>query len=417
MKTFIYTNNKNDIDNQAFEIVETKGKGHPDNICDTLAEKISSNYSKYCIEKYGVILRHMIDKLSILGGGSIVYFGKSEMKAPIRLLVNGRFTDRYKEEKIDYMKIVEETIKTYFKELFPLLDVDNYLVIIDNTHHNEGPGVVYNDDETTKNERKKFFEVIDDNDVEKHNNHNKCNDTSTTVSYYPMSKLEQTVLKIEQTLNSSEYKNNNPWVGNDIKVMGMRKNSVIEITSCIPLISLYVSDIEDYKKKIELLKSDVEKIVRMYFKDNETHIYLNTRDNYEKNDLYLTAIGSAIESGDEGAVGRGNRSRGVIPFSRNFSMEAACGKNPVYHTGKLFTAIGDIISKRIYDEFQIENVVYCTSKMGDEICDPWNVSVELNKEVSKEIKNYIDKIVQEEINNHSKITNDLINSVIKVNSY
>ena len=24
-----------------FEVVETKGKGHPDNICDTLAEKIS----------------------------------------------------------------------------------------------------------------------------------------------------------------------------------------------------------------------------------------------------------------------------------------------------------------------------------------------------------------------------------------
>ena len=63
MKTFIYTNYKSSIDNQAFEVVETKGKGHPDNICDTLAERISSNYSNYCIEHYGVILRHMIDKL------------------------------------------------------------------------------------------------------------------------------------------------------------------------------------------------------------------------------------------------------------------------------------------------------------------------------------------------------------------
>lgn len=74
---------------------------------------------------------------------------------------------------------------------------------------------------------------------------------------------------------------------------------------------------------------------------------MNTRDNYENNDLYMTLTGSAVESGDEGAVGRGNRSRGVIPFSRNFSMEAACGKNPVYHTGKLFTAIGDIINDEI----------------------------------------------------------------------
>ena len=46
-----------------FEVVETKGKGHPDNICDTLAEKISAAYSRYCVEHYGVVLRHMIDKL------------------------------------------------------------------------------------------------------------------------------------------------------------------------------------------------------------------------------------------------------------------------------------------------------------------------------------------------------------------
>ena len=144
MKTFVYVNEKEDINNQAFEVVETKGKGHPDNICDTLAEKISANYSNYCLKKYGVVLRHMIDKLSILGGGSIVKFGGGKIVSPIRILVNGRFTDRINDKKINYMEIVEKTIKSYFKELFPLLNLEKDLVIIDNTHHNEGPGVVYN---------------------------------------------------------------------------------------------------------------------------------------------------------------------------------------------------------------------------------------------------------------------------------
>lgn len=417
MKTFIYTNKKENIDDVLFEVVETKGKGHPDNICDTLAEKISANYSNYCLENYGVILRHMIDKLSILGGGSKVYFGKGEMVSPIRILVNGRFTDRYKDKKIDYMSIVLSTIKGYLKELFPLLDVDKYLIVVDNTHHNEGPGVVYNIDDTTNNERKKFFEAISEEDLLKHNNFNRCNDTSTTVSYYPMSKLERVVLSIEQTLNSEKYKIKYPWVGNDIKVMGMRKQEKIEITSCVPLISVYVKDLEDYKNKMKMIKKDILKVVKKEFKENEISIYLNTRDNYVKNDLYLTAIGSAVESGDEGAVGRGNRSRGVIPFSRNFSMEASCGKNPVYHTGKLFTAIGDIISKKIYDKFNIENVVFCTSKMGDSIEDPWNVSVELNKEISDEIKNEIDKLVKKEIKNHNNITKKIIQGKIKLNSY
>lgn len=417
METFIYVNKKNNIDETMFEVVETKGKGHPDNICDTLAEKISAAYSRYCVENYGVILRHMIDKLSILGGGSKVKFGGGEMIAPIKILINGRFTDRFKEEKIDYMAIVTSTIKDYFKELFPLLDVEKDIVIVDNTHHNEGPGVVYNNDDTTNNERKKFYEVVSKNDFSRHNNHFRCNDTSTTVSYYPMSNLERTVLEIEQTLNSKEYKEKYPWTGNDIKVMGIRKDKKVEITSCVPLISHYVKDLEDYINKLNLIREDIKTIVLNHFNDNEIEIFLNTRDNYENNDMYMTLIGSAVESGDEGAVGRGNRSRGVIPFCRNFSMEAPCGKNPVYHTGKLFTAIGDTISQMIYENYNIENVVYCTSKMGDSIEEPWNVSVELNKNTTAKIKKEINKMVVEQIKKHYDITEKIITQEIKVNSY
>lgn len=417
MKTFIYVDEKKNINDTQFEVVETKGKGHPDNICDTLAEKISSNYSKYCIERYGVVLRHMIDKLSILGGGSKVQFGTGKMINPIRVLINGRFTDTFENEKIDYMEIISKTIRNYMKEIFPLLDVNEFLLIIDNTHHNEGPGVVYNYDNTTKNERDNFFEVKNKLDLSRHNNSFRCNDTSTTVSYYPISDLEATVLSIEQTLNSTDYNNKHNWVGSDIKVMGIRKKSVIEITSCVPLISKYVKDVEDYKIKLKDIEEDILNIVKKKFPNNLIKVYLNTRDNYEKNDLYLTVIGSAIESGDEGAVGRGNRSRGVIPFCRNFSMEASCGKNPVYHTGKLFTAIGDIISKKIYDKFKIENTVFCTSKMGDSIIEPWNISIELNKKVSKTIIEEIDRFVTEEINKHQIITNKIINGEIKLNSY
>lgn len=161
----------------------------------------------------------------------------------------------------------------------------------------------------------------------------------------------------------------------------------------------------------------LRKLLINFFPDGIINIYLNTRDNYEKNDLYLTVIGSAIESGDEGAVGRGNRSRGVIPFSRNFSMEAPCGKNPVYHTGKLFTAIGDKISKLIYEKYNLENVIYCTSKMGDSINNPWNISVELNKIVSENIKLEIVKLIKDEFANHECITKSIVIGEIKLNSY
>ena len=55
--------------------------------------------------------------------------------------------------------------------------------------------------------------------------------------------------------------------------------------------------------------------------------------------------------------------------------------------------------------------------MGDSILEPWNISVELNEDVSLEIKKQIDVLVKEVINNHNKITEDLINGKLKVNSY
>ena len=101
----------------------------------------------------------------------------------------------------------------------------------------------------------------------------------------------------------------------------------------------------------------------------------NARCNPSINNLSLT--GSAIESGDEGVVGRGNRYNGVIPFTRHMSMESCCGKNPVYHVGKLYTAISSLISEEIFHLTGLETYVYLTSQMGRSLSDPWFACVDV----------------------------------------
>lgn len=260
-----------------------------------------------------------------------------------------------------------------------MLDADNYVKIIDNTHKSQGPGVVYNSSNKTKNNRSSFFKAGDSVLInhEKHSNKFKTNDTSTTVSFFPLSTLESCILSIEETLNSPNYKKlDREFVGSDIKVMGIRNNNSVEITACIPIISKYVSSLNDYEEKLSSVRRDILNIINNFYPDDNVHLFLNTRDRYDEDDIYMTLTGSAIESGDEGAVGRGNRSRGVIPFTRGFSMEAPAGKNPVYHTGKLFTAIGDIISENIFHQTGIHNYVYMTSRMGDDITSPWSITVD-----------------------------------------
>ena len=407
MNLVVFNTNKPKINDTDYEVVERKGIGHPDNLCDTIAELISISYSKYCIEKYGYILRHMVDKVAVLGGSSKVAFGHGEMTSPIRLHLNGRFTYKFKDVEINYLDIAEKVIKSHFKSVFPLLNTDTWLKVIDNTHYSQGPGVVYDASGKTKNERSSFFNVTDEKLVSLHNNGNRSNDTSTTVSYFPLSDLEQIVIFCETTLDDFDFKAKYPYVGTDIKVMGKRYKKDIDLTLCIPFIAAYTPSQEFYVEKLLFLKSYLVDLVTSKFPDYKLSITLNTRDNFDKQDVYLTAIGSAVESGDEGAVGRGNRSNGVIPFTRNMSSEAPCGKNPVYHTGKIFTVIGNIISKEIYKTIELENTVYLTSQMGRDMTDPWQVAVGIdgiNYDLDENKKKIIEGIISKNISQHDQVT-------------
>lgn len=123
MEITIFKKASKKIDDTEYEVIERKGEGHPDTISDTLAELISANYSTYTYKKHGYILRHMIDKLTVLGGRTKVYFGAGEFIKPIRILINGRFTDNFCGEKIPVMKIIRDTIYAHMNKLFPTINI------------------------------------------------------------------------------------------------------------------------------------------------------------------------------------------------------------------------------------------------------------------------------------------------------
>lgn len=99
MNILISNNIKFPGDNQ-FEVVERKGTGHPDTVADSIAEKISVEYSKYCLEHFGAVLHHNVDKTAVLGGLVKIDWRKGEMIRPIRVLVNGRISASFNREQI-----------------------------------------------------------------------------------------------------------------------------------------------------------------------------------------------------------------------------------------------------------------------------------------------------------------------------
>ncbi len=409
-KINIWANGGQIIDKTPIEIVERKGIGHPDTICDVLAEKISNNYSLYCLENFGVVLRHMVDKIAILGGKSKVSFGSGEMIEPIRLLLNCRFTKNVNNINIPYLDICKQTIFDFFGEVMPTLDVKKWLVLVNNIHFSQGPGVVYDKKGKTANERAFFFSAPNKKYQNFHDNQVRANDTSTAVAYYPLSKLENLVIFLEKKLNSREFKLDYPYVGTDIKIMAKRINKDVYMTLCIPFISKYSPSLKFYLEgKVELEKIILKDIRKQYKCLKKVKIFINTRDNISKSDLYLTVTGSAIESGDEGVVGRGNRYNGVIPFTRRMSMEACCGKNPVYHVGKIYTACSDLISKEIFRKTHIENTVYMTGQMGRALDNPLGIDIEITgKKISNKNSRIIESVVSKYTKDFNNITKDII---------
>jgi len=107
---------------------------------------------------------------------------------------------------------------------------------------------------------------------------------------------------------------------------------------------------------------------------NSIAVQLNTLDDPARGEqgMYLTVLGTSAEGGDCGQVGRGNRVNGVTSLNRPISTEAAAGKNPVSHVGKIYTLLTHHIASQVVQRVQgiVEFYVWLCSQIGQPIDAP-----------------------------------------------
>jgi S-adenosylmethionine synthetase len=200
-----------------------------------------------------------------------------------------------------------------------------------------------------------------------------ANDTSAAVGYAPMTPTENTVLKTEQYLNSKKFKKEFPVVGEDIKVMGFKTDNNLNLTVGAAFVDRFVEDEDQYFRR----KEEVLEHVRGYLKENSDFnitLKLNTLDVRGRgvDGIYLTVLGTSADGADSGQVGRGNRANGVIPLNRHTGSEAAAGKNPVSHVGKIYNLLTHKIANEIYTGVSglREVYVWLVSQIGKPIDEP-----------------------------------------------
>lgn len=310
------------IEEQKIEFVERKGLGHPDSIADALAETVSRNLSREYLKRFGRVLHHNTDEVQIVGGLSAPKFGGGSIVYPIYILLVGRATTDIGGEKLPVGSIAINSAKTYLRKMFKHLDV--YSDVILDSKISMGSA-----------DLRKVFET----------KVRLANDTSFGVGYAPMSETEKIVYQTEKLING-KLKNKMPEVGEDVKVMGTRKNHIINLTVAAAMIGNEIPDLDHYISVKEELREIVHSFASKSTK-KEITVDVNTADNYKKDVVYLTVTGLSMENGDDGSVGRGNRVNGLITPGRPMSMEAFAGKNPITHVGKLYNVLAFKIAEDI----------------------------------------------------------------------
>ena len=337
------------VEEQDVEVVERKGIGHPDSICDGVAESVSRALAQEYLDRYGTVLHYNTDETQLVAGTAAPAFGGGEVLDPIYLLVVGRATKVYEGQRFPAESIALEAARNYLDKTFPDLDVATDVIV--DVKLGEGSGdlqEVFGEDGTVP----------------------MANDTSYGVGHAPLTETEQIVLNTERQLNGP-YSDDNPAVGQDIKVMGKREGDHIDVTVAVAVIDDYVENMSEYRETIESVREYVTDLATEYT-DRSVEVHVNTADNYDEGAIYLTTTGTSAEQGDDGSVGRGNRANGLITPNRPMSMEATSGKNPVNHIGKIYNLLSTKIAQSVAEQVEgIQEVqIRLLSQIGQPIDKP-----------------------------------------------
>lgn len=341
------------------EIVERKGLGHPDTICDALAEELSVALCRLYVERFGTVLHHNVDKVLLRGGRSAARFGGGAVLEPLEIYLCGRATTVVEGAEVPLQSMAPEVVRAWMAAHLRALDAERHVRV----HCLVRPG--------SRALVELFGRGVPRGVA-------LANDTSCGVGYAPLSLLERLVLEVERRLNLPQTKARHPALGEDVKVMGVRHGMRVRLTVAVAMVDRHLPDADAYRDAVERARWLTLEAARALAPDT-VEVEVNTADDFAAGSLYLTVTGTSAEAGDDGEAGRGNRGNGLIAPYRPATMESLAGKNPVTHVGKLYNVTARRIAERLVEEIEAVEEATCAlvSRIGHPIDRPQIVDLRL----------------------------------------
>jgi len=359
------------------EIVERKGLGHPDTICDEIAEQFSLALSRLYLSECGEVLHYNVDKALLAGGASSPRFGGGEISRPMDLFLSGRATGSAQGKDLPIAELAYEVAAEWISTCVPTVDPKRDIKV----HNLVRPGSA---DLGHLFARRPGRAPL-------------CNDTSCGVGYAPLSRLETIVYAVEKALGTAAQSAHRE-IGRDIKVMGVRQGEHVHLTIACAIVDRFIHSLAGYRDA----KTQIAAIARQTAREHgatKMSVEVNAADDLAAGSIYLTVTGTSAEAGDDGEAGRGNRVNGLITPFRPMTMESAAGKNAVTHVGKLYNIAASLIAQRLVDEVPDIDEAHCiiVSQIGSPLDQPQAVDVRVRIPSKQPAQSEIAAIVADEL--------------------
>lgn len=372
------------VTEQQVEMVERKGTGHPDHICDCIMDSISVALSQAYLSEFGTILHHNIDKGLLAAGRVEKRFGGGEVLEPMELTIGDRATFALGGKEIAVHEIALAAAKSWISRHLRNVDPERHL----SYRFKLAPG---------SQELTDIFarpgEVRG------------ANDTSAAVGYYPLSPTERAVLALEHELNSERFKKLFPETGEDVKVMGLRNGKELDLTVAMPLLAGRIASERDYFERKSAVGAEMKNFLEAACRGfGRVRVHYNTLDEAGRglSGVYLSLLGTSAEDADSGQVGRGNRVNGLIPIARPIGTEAAAGKNPMSHVGKIYNVLSHRMAREICKSVAGVQGAYVMllSRIGDPVDRPHMANAQLIMEPGRkvaEVEGQVQEVMQRQL--------------------
>jgi len=368
-------------EDQTVELVERKGVGHPDTICDAIAEELSLAISRFTRETFGHILHHNVDKALLVAGASQPAFGGGEVLEPMRLLLAGRSALEVGGVRVPVEELAQQCARSWLTEHLHALDPEVHVRV----------------ETLVRPGSSELVELFG----RRAKTRPLANDTSCGVGFAPLTELERVVLGVEASLGGRTPLATDPAWGEDIKVMGVRRGGEIDLTVACAFVGRELASPAAYEESRAKLVQHAEKAASEYT-SRPLRVSANTADDPSSGSFYLTVTGTSAEAGDDGQAGRGNRVNGLITPNRPMTLESVAGKNPITHVGKIYNLLAGLVAERLVKEVSEVSEAECrlVSRIGQPVADPQIAEIRIHSPCdapAEHLESAVEAILREEL--------------------